>query len=202
MALFLNNEIDEVWRSGWRWRRRGWTKKAGIWVYWLCNNSCFNVENGVVELCHTQASWFWQHQTVQRFVVTVRIASWFVKSLHDFDSIRLCRNQLIFQNHLTSSSYKNSSFFPKLFTTQSYNQKQKFIKLISTQQHQHFTLIYQESQFTMNDSFSSKLLKQQLHKMGHPWHKSTTTFHNNNNIIKPWIHHNSTTEYHNSSIWA
>jgi len=148
------------------------------------------------------ASWFWQHQTVQRFAVVVRIASWFMKSLHDFDSIRLCRNQLIFQNHLTSSSYKNPSFFPKIFTTQSYNQKQKFIKLISTQQHQHFTLIYQESQFTTNDPFSSKLLKQQLNKMEHPWHKSTTTSHNNNNIIKPWIHHNSTTQYHNSSIWA
>jgi len=92
-----------------------------------------------------------------------------------------------FSNHLTSSSYKNPSFFPKLFTTQSYNQKQKFIKLISTQPHQHFTLIYQESQLTMNDSFSSKLLKQQLHKMEHPWYNSTTTttYHNNNNIIKP-----------------
>jgi len=78
------------------------------------------------------ASWFWQHQTVQRFDVAVKIASWFVKSLHDFDRIRLCRNQLIFQNHLTSSSYKNPSLFPKLFTAQSYNQKQKFIKLIST----------------------------------------------------------------------
>ena len=88
---------------------------------------------------------------------------------------------LIFQNHLTSSSYKNPSFFSKLFTTKSYNQKQKFIKLISTQQHQHFTLIDQESQFTMNDSFSSKLLKQQLHEMEHSWHKSTTTTSHINN---------------------
>jgi len=27
----------------------------------------------------------------RKFDVAVKIASWFVKSLHDFDSIRLCR---------------------------------------------------------------------------------------------------------------
>jgi len=64
------------------------------------------------------ASWFWQHKIVQgnlillsksphdswnrfmisttsdyaeKFAVAVKIVSWFVKSLHDFDSIRLCR---------------------------------------------------------------------------------------------------------------
>ena len=123
------------------------------------------------------ASWFWLYQTMQK--------------------------SISFQSHLTSSSYKNSSFFPKLFTTKSYNQKQKFITLTSTQPHQHFTLIYQESQFIVNGTFSSKLLKQQLHKMEHPWYNSTTTtYHNNNNIIKPGIHHNSTTQYHNSTIRA
>jgi len=146
-------------------------------------------------MIYTVPLWFWQHQTIQKFAVDVKIASWFVKSFHDFDSIRLCKicccchnrllireiaswfwqyqtmqKSIIFQNHLTSSPYKNPSFFPKLFTTQSYNQKQKFNKLISTQPYQHFTLIYQESQFTMNDPFSSKLLKQQLHKMEHPWY--------------------------------
>jgi len=75
------------------------------------------------------------------------------------------------------------NFLPNNFSPKTFDQKQKFIQLISTQEHQNFTSIHQESQFTINDPFSSKLNKQQ--QLNHNFTNNNTqgiNYHQQHNI--------------------
>jgi len=98
-------------------------------------------------MIYTVTSWFWQHQTIQKFVVAVKIASWFVKLLHDFDSIRLCKNQLFSKITLLALHTKTQ------VSSQNFSQPNLITKIRSSlnlYQHNHTNISLNLSRITIH----------------------------------------------------